>query len=461
MLMECLSEGRAISLPALSTSAGKFACRATGAYARVRRQFNMPIGFFEGVEEPLSRMAGRTYVMAAARTLTAVMVDQGEKPSVLSAVVKYNLTEIMRRTVIDAMDIQGGSGICLGPRNLLGRVYQALPISITVEGANILTRSLIIFGQGAVRSHPYVRQEMEAMEDPDSRRAAERLQHTLLKHGRFFFANLGRSFYHGFTRSRFAPAPASAAPETLSYYRRLSRFSAAFALTTDVALLTMGGALKRREHISGRLADVLSQMFLASAALKRFEDQGRPAEDLPLVHWACQDALVQAQEALDGVFRNFPNRPAAWFLRKLIFPTGLHLTPPDDRLGHQAARLLLAPGPARDRLTDGIFLPRDPREALCRLEDALKKVTACVPLEQRLRAIQRELSLEARTENELIDKAEAVGRLSPGEAQALRAARAATLDVIQVDDFPPDFRITPSPTFFAPSPLAGEGRGGG
>jgi acyl-CoA dehydrogenase len=287
---------------------------------------------------------------------------------------------------------------------------------------------------------------MEAMEDPDPRRAAERLQQAILKHGRFFFANLGRSLYHGLTRGRFASAPAGAAPETVSYYRRLSRLSAAFALTTDVALLTMGGALKRREHISGRLADVLSQMFLASAALKRFEDQGRPSDDLPLVHWACQDALVQAQEALDGVFRNFPNRPAAWLLRKLIFPTGLHLKPPDDRLGHQAARLLLAPGPARDRLTEGVYLPKDPREALCRLEDAMKKVTACAPLEQRLRAIQRELSLEARTENELIDKAEAVGRLSSGEAQTLRAARAATLDVIQVDDFPPDFRMTtPSP----------------
>ena len=429
MLMECLAAGRSISLPALSTGAGKLVCRATGAYSRIRKQFKTPIGRFEGVEEALARMAGLTYLMDAARTLTAGAVDLGESPSVISAVVKYHLTESMRQVVNDAMDVQGGSGICMGPRNLLGRVYQAIPISITVEGANILTRSLIIFGQGAVRCHPYVFREMQAVANND----AVEFDRALFGHLGFAVSNAVRSLLLGLTGGHLALSPVRG--PTRRCYQQLARMSAAFALSADLSLLVLGGSLKRREKLSGRLADTLSWLYLASAALKRFEDQGRPAEDLPLVQWACEHALHQAQQGIDGLLKNFPNRPVAWLLRRLVFPLGRPFGGPSDRLGQHCAALLLAPSEARDRLTRGLFVPSENDQPLARLETALDLLTKLEPLEKKLRAVQKNGDVTAKGEAELVARAHELQLISDEEFALWSAADAARREAVAVDEF--------------------------
>jgi acyl-CoA dehydrogenase len=437
MLMECLAAGRSISLPALSVGAGKLVCRATGAYARVRRQFKMPIGHFEGVEEALAAMAGYTYMMDAARAMTAAAVDSGEHPAVASAIVKYNLTERMRHVVNLAMDVQGGSGICMGPRNFIGRLYQAIPISITVEGANILTRSLIIFGQGAIRCHPYVLQEMRAATEPDPDSAARAFDTAFTGHVGFLISNAVRALILGVTDGRGSfidePAPVK------RWYQRITRMSAAFALAADASMLMLGGALKRREKLSGRLADCLSQLYLASAVLRRYKDQGAPAEDLPLVQWACADALYTAQQSLDGLLKNFPHRTAAALLRFALFPMGRRYSPPDDTLGRRVARLLLQPSTARTRLTEGMFLPRDTTQALGRLEDAMEKTIAAEPAEAKLRRAVHQGLLTPTDEAALIEQGVAHDTITSGEAELLRAAVKARKDAIQVDDFAPDY----------------------
>lgn len=437
MLMECLAAGRSISLPAQSVGAGKMACRATGAYARIRKQFKMPIGRFEGVEEVLARIAGYTYMMDAARVMTAGAVDLGERPSVASAIVKYNLTERMRKVVNDAMDVQGGSGICLGPRNLLGRVYQSIPIGVTVEGANILTRSLIIFGQGAVRCHPYVLKEMQAAAERDAQRASVLFDQAFFGHIGFTVGNAVRALLHGVSGARLAQAPSQAGAER-GYYRQLTRMSAVFALVADAAMLALGGSLKRKEKLSGRLADVLSQLYLCSAALKRFADQGRPEADLPLLRWSCDDALHQAQEALDALLRNFPNRVAAAVLRALVFPFGKPYAAPGDALGHKAASVLLEPSASRDRLTAGVYAPADLAEPLGRLDDALKKVIAAEAVEKKLRA-----ALNAGTSNggdeALLREGVMRGVIGEDEARIVYDAIEARKGVIKVDDFAPDY----------------------
>ncbi|MBI2778312.1 MAG: acyl-CoA dehydrogenase [Gammaproteobacteria bacterium] len=438
MLMESLAAGRSISLPAQSVGASKLACRATGAYARIRKQFKMPIGRFEGVEEALARIAGYTYMMDAARIMTAGAVDLGEKPSVVSAIVKYHLTERMRKVVNDAMDVQGGSGICMGPRNLLGRVYQSIPIGITVEGANILTRSLIIFGQGAVRAHPYVLKEMRAATDTDPQRASEQFDKAFFGHIGFTVSNAIRALLYGLTGASFAGAPAQAGPER-HYYRQLTRMSAAFALVADASMLMLGGALKRKEKLSGRLADVLSQLYLASTVLKRFADQGRPAADLPLLQWACDDALHQMQEALDGLLRNLPNRGAAALLRLLVFPLGKPYAAPHDALGHKAASLLLEPSEARDRLTLGVYAPTDLAEPLGRLEDALTKTIAAEAVEKKLRAALNAGAANGNDEVARIREAVKQSVISEDEAGVLLDAIAARKEVIKVDDFAPEY----------------------
>lgn len=433
MLMECLAAGRSISLPAQSVGAGKLACRATGAYARIRKQFKMPIGRFEGVEEALARIAGYTYMMDAARVMTAGAVDLGERPSVASAIVKYNLTERMRKVVNDAMDVQGGSGICLGPRNLLGRVYQSIPIGITVEGANILTRSLIIFGQGAVRCHPYVLKEMQAAAERDAQRASVLFDQAFFGHIGFTVGNAVRALLHGVSGARLAQVPSQAGAER-GYYRQLTRMSAAFALVADAAMLALGGSLKRKEKLSGRLADVLSQLYLCSAVLKRFADQGRPEADLPLLRWSCDDALHQAQEALDALLRNFPNRFAAAVLRALVFPFGKPYAAPVDVLGHNAASVLLEPSASRDRLTAGVYSSADLAEPLGRLDDALKKVIAAETVEKKLRA-----ALNAGTSNggdeALLREGVIRGVIGEDEARIVQDAIEARKGVIKVDDF--------------------------
>ena len=437
MLMESLAAGRSISLPALSVGAGKLVCRATGAYARVRRQFKMPIGYFEGVEEALAPMAGYTYMMDAARMMTAGAVDSGEHPAVVSAMVKYNLTERMRHVVNLAMDVQGGSGICMGPRNFIGRLYQAIPISITVEGANILTRSLITFGQGAIRCHPYVLKEIQAAAEQDQARAVQSFDKAITGHIGFFISNAVRSLMLGITRGRGVfinePTPAK------RWYQRVTHMSAAFALAADVSMLMLGGALKRREKLSGRLADCLSQLYLASAVLRRFKDQGSPEDDLPLVQWACEDALYTAQQSLDGLMKNFPNRAAAVLLRMVVFPLGRRYSPPNDELGHRVARLLMQPSDARTRLTEGMFLPTDTRQPLGRLEDALEKTLAAEGVEAKLRMAVQQGLLTPMEEEALIEQGVAHDTITSGEAELLRAAVAARKEAIKVDDFAPDY----------------------
>jgi acyl-CoA dehydrogenase len=434
MLMESLAAGRSISLPALSTGAGKLVCRATGGYARIRKQFKTPIGRFEGVEEVLARMAATTYMMDAARTMTAGAVDSGEKPSVISAIVKYQLTERMRRIVNDAMDVQGGTGICMGPRNFLGRAYQAIPISITVEGANILTRSLIIFGQGAVRCHPYVLKEMQAVAEKNPYTASRDFDAALFGHFGFTLSNAVRALWLGLTGARFAGVPVGGQPRR--YYQHITRMSAAFALAADVAMLVLGGTLKRREKLSGRFADVLSHLYLASAVLKRFQDQGRPDADWPLVQWACDDALHVIQESLDVLLKNFPVRWLGWIVRAWIFPLGKRFAPPGDRLGYQAANLLLTPSVARDRLTAGMFVPSGMHEPLGRIEAALAQIEHADAAEKVLNNAVKNGALPKAPIATLIDLAVERDIIDQHGAEQLRAAETLRREVISVDDFP-------------------------
>jgi acyl-CoA dehydrogenase len=433
MLMECLAAGRSISLPALSTGGGKLVSMAAGAYARIRRQFRLSIGRFEGVEEALARIAGNTYLMDAARTLTCTAVDQGERPSVISAIVKYQCTERMRMVINDGMDIIGGSGICIGPRNLFGRTYQALPISITVEGANILTRTLITFGQGVIRCHPFVLNEMRAVGDPDRARGLADFDRHMGGHAAYGLGTAARALFHGLTGGRLARTPGGPAHR---YFQAVSRFSAGFALSADVALLTLGGGLKRKEKLSGRMADILSHLYLISAALKRFEDHGRPAGDLPLLRWSCETSLLKIQDSFDGLFRNLPSRPAAWLLRALVFPLGRRLSGPSDRLGHQAAAILMEPSAARDRLTAGIFLPMDGREPLKRMEETLTKVIAAEPVEKKLWAGVAAKAIRAGGDNQMLADGLNAGVITAEEGRVLREALDARREAVKVDDFP-------------------------
>ncbi len=437
MLMECLAAGRSISLPASATGGVKLAARTSGAYCRVRKQFKLPIGKFEGVEEALARIGGNAYMMDAARVLTAVALDMGEKPSVVSAIVKYHCTERARAVINDAMDVHGGKGICLGPDNYLARAYQQNPIGITVEGANILTRSLIIFGQGAIRAHPYVLKEIQAAHDSDTKRAVANFDAALFGHISFVLCNTVRAWLFGLTGGRGIPVPAGA--ETRRYYQQLTRYSAAFALAADVSMLVLGGSLKRREKISARLGDVLSQLYLCSATLKRFEDDGRPAEDLPLLHWSMQDALHRIQVAFDGVLQNFPSRFAALLLRALIFPLGKCLAPPSDELGHQVSVLLMQPGAARDRLTSGIYLPGDENDAVGALEAALHSTLLCEPLQVRVDVARRkDGQVKALEELTRIAEARDQGVINAEEALLLERDYALRRKVIMVDDFAPE-----------------------
>ncbi len=436
MLMECLAAGRSISLPASSIGGMKLAARTSGAYSRVRKQFKLPIGKFEGVEEPLARIGAHTYMVDAARQFTALAVDLGEKPSVVSAIIKYHSTERGRTVINDAMDVHGGKGVCLGPDNYLGRFYQQMPIGITVEGANILTRTLMIFGQGAIRSHPYVLKEIAATQDHDRQRALLQFDEALFGHISFALSNAARSLVLGLSGGRGFPVPEGT--DTRRYYQQLTRYSAAFALSADVSMAVLGGALKRREKISARLGDVLSLMYLCSATLKRFEDDGRPAEDLPLLHWTMQDALYRIQQAFDGVVRNFPNALVRGLLSLLIFPLGQRLFPPSDHLGHQISTLLMQPGAARDRLTSGMYIPRDEMEAVGALEAALDSTLACEPLQKVLSDARKAGKLKALEEVQRISEARDTGIIDAEQALLLERDYALRRKVIMVDDFAPE-----------------------
>lgn len=422
MLMHSLTTGRAISLPALSVAASKFTCRNTGAYARIRKQFNVPIGELEGIEEPLARMAGETYILNAARCVTNAALDNGERPAVISAILKYELTERMRRVVNDGMDIQGGSGICLGPKNYLGRLYQVIPISITVEGANILTRTMMIFGQGAMRCHPFIQQEMAALQNNN----LDAFDKVLFQHIGFWARNKTTALWLGLTNARFYQPLGD--ENTQRYYQQIARLSAGFALTADFALLTLGGSLKRKERLSGRFADVLSNLYLCSCVLKYYESQGSQTDDVPLLHWACQHTLYRAQQSLLAIFWKLPFRPVAWALRSLIFPAGKPNSPPSDTLIHQTASLLLSDSAVRNRLTHGIYINDNPDDATGRIEVAFKAVLAAAPVEAKIRAAKL-------GKGDVTAIALAKGIITPAEAELIYVAEQARLAAISVDDF--------------------------
>jgi acyl-CoA dehydrogenase len=436
MLVEQLSVGRCISLPSSGTGGGKAAVFATGAYARIRRQFNMPVGKFEGVEAVIARMVGYTYTMDAARSVTAGAIDGGEKPSVPSAMLKYHVTEMSRIVANDAMDVQGGKGICLGPRNYLGRGYQVVPVAITVEGANILTRSLIIFGQGAVRCHPFVLREMEAARNPDRAKGVDEFDRALFGHIGFTISNAVRSLIMALTNARFTSVP-DVGPAS-RYYQHVVRFSASFAFAVDVAMLTLGGYLKKKENLSARLGDVLSCMYMASMVLKHYENQGRRPEDLPIVEWACRSLLYKAQEQLHGFLRNFPNAFIAGLLRFFIFPAGLQYSAPDDRLGRKLADLVLAPTEARNRLCYPVYRTVEPGNPLGLLQEALELSETAEPVEKRIRVegvkTGRVTALDSPGQ---IDQALAAGIITAAEAAMLRDYDQKVMELIHVDDFAP------------------------
>ena len=433
MLVEVLSVGRAISLPSSGTGGAKLASLATGAYARIRKQFNLPIGRFEGVEEALARIAGNTYAASALSKMTAGAVDQGEKPSVPSAIAKYHTTEKARQCVSDAMDIHGGKGVILGPRNYLGRAWQGAPIWITVEGANILTRSMMIFGQGAIRCHPYVLKEMHAARLEDQGEALRQFDRLLFSHIGFSIRNAVRSLVLGITAGHFAAVPSDR--QTAKYYRRLSRYSAALAFSADLCMLTFGGKLKTKESISGRLGDVLSQLYICSAMLKRFEDQGRPAADQPILSWAFHDAVYQIQEALRGVINNFPNKAVAVMMKLVLFPLGYNETRPNDRLAHKVAQLLLAPSETRDRLTDGVYKSDRTGHPVGVMEAALPEIIAAEPIERKLSKAVKRGEISGRTFEEQLAAAGQAGILTEDEVSMLQDVRIKVLDIISVDDF--------------------------
>ncbi len=433
MLMNCLSDGRAISLPALSTGAGKYSARYTGAYSRIRKQFKIPIGYFEGVEEGLAQIAGQAYIMDAARLLTLTGLDTGENPSVISGVVKYQLTERMRKVINLSMDIHGGHGICMGPSNFLGRAYQGIPISITVEGANILTRTMIVFGQGALRSHPYLLKEVEAVNHPDPEQSLILFDDALFGHAGFIISNFVRAFWFGLTGAKFVSAPGKGIVK--KYYKQLTRMSACFALLSDASVLILGGSLKRKEKISGRLADALSNMYMVTAVLKHFEDQGNKTSDLPLLIWACEDSLYNVQEALKGVLRNFPVPVIGKIINFVIFPLTKPYGGANDKLGHKVARLLLTPSDTRDRLTKGIYWTDKADDPMGRLEHALNLSLQAEEPERKIRDAMRIGLIKQQPIESLLEKAMELDLIDQDEADRVKSAYEATANAISVDEF--------------------------
>ncbi|MGS2719941.1 acyl-CoA dehydrogenase FadE [Paraglaciecola aestuariivivens] len=432
MLVECLSVGRVITLPSTSAGGAKSIALATGAYARIRRQFKMPIGKMEGIEEMLARIGGNAYLMDAVTSFSTKGVDLGEKPSVISAICKYHLTEKMREIISDSMDVHGGKGIMLGPNNYLGRAYQGAPIAITVEGANILTRNMMIYGQGAMRCHPYVLSELLAASHPDQEQGLEQFDQAVFGHIGFAVSNFFRSLWFSCTGARLTNAPFT--DETAQYYRSMQRYSANLAFLSDVSMAVLGGELKRRERISARLGDLLSYLYLASCVLKRFDDEGRKTVDLPFVHWAMQDCLYKLEEALENLLDNFPNKLLGKSLKLVIMPLGKAYKKPSDELEHQVAHILQTPSEARSRLGEGQFIPTDGDSLMGDLELTLKQIIAAEPLYNKVCKAAKEY-LPFTQLNEVAAKGIELGVLDQAQADILIEAEKGRLRAINVDDF--------------------------
>lgn len=436
MLVELLSVGRAITLPSSAAGGSQAAAYASGAYTQLRRQFGLPIAKFDGVGEALARIAGHTYIMNAAVAITSGAIGQGEKPAVPSAILKYHCTEMGRKVANDAMDVHGGKGVMMGPKNYLARGYMATPIAITVEGANILTRSLIIFGQGAMRCHPFVLKELHAANDNDEERGLVDFDNALFGHIGYAVSNLARSFVLALTHAKFSNVPLNT--PTRRYYQNINRYSAAFALASDFAMLTLGGKLKQKELLSARLGDVLSSMYLASTVLKHFEDQGRRAVDLPLVEWSVRTLMYHAQEQLHSFLRNFPNRPIAFFLRCFIFPRGRTYSAPSDELGRKVVDVITRTGEARERLSAQAYTTIEPGNPLGLLQEALLLSEKMAPLEAKLRQARKEGLIQSDYLGHRIDDAEKAAVISRQEASDLRDYHEKVLALMSVDDFAAD-----------------------
>jgi acyl-CoA dehydrogenase len=436
MLVECLSVGRGISLPSNATGFARMAVAATGAYARIRKQFGLAVARFEGVEEALARIGGYAYAITALSRASAAAVDRGEKPAVASAIAKCHATDLGRQVIQDAMDVHGGKGIQLGPSNYLGRMWQGAPIPITVEGANIMTRSLMIFGQGAIRCHPWILKEMHAVREPDRAKALRELDEALFGHIGFGISNAARSFWLGLTFAKFGKAPGD--DYTRRYYRKLNRYSAALALLADTAMGVLGGKLKFKEKISARLGDVLSYLYICSAMLKRYEDEGRPEVERPMLAWAFHDSVWRMQMALDGVIRNFPVRPVAWLVHTLVFPFGRREVPPSDRLGRRVAALITAPNAARDALVRGMYLTPNANNPVGRMHALLPDVIAAEPVERKFLKAVKAGTIRSYDYFGQLAEAEREGAISETERKQLERLRKTTAEFINVDDFDPE-----------------------
>lgn len=436
MLMECLSAGRAISLPSTSSGPTATLALATGAYARIRKQFGLPVGYFEGVEESLARLGGYAYLCEATRKMTAGAIDLGNKPAIAGAITKYHVTEMARLASHDIMDIHGGKGICMGPKNYVVRSYQAMPVAITVEGANILTRNLIIFGQGALRCHPYALKEMYAVQDPDQKAGLKAFDQAFWSHAGFIFTNACRTILLTLTGGRLANTEGSSALMR-PYYRDLARLSASLAITTDVAMAVLGGELKRKEQLSARLGDVMSYLYLASAALKRFHDEGEPLADLPLVRWAVVYSLHRAEMALHQFYKNFPNRIVAKLMGWMIFPLGRRIHYPHDRLNHKIARILMSPSDTRSRLGAIGFYKDDGSNNLGLLETTLAACLEAEAVDKKIHEAIKAKKIMADDLHDPIDEAVRLGLINHSEELLAKRARDLTAQVIAVDDFAP------------------------
>ncbi len=436
MLMECLAAGRSISLPSSSAAGAKSVLRNSTAYARIRKQFDLPIGRMEGLEEPLARMAENAYVTEAARAVTAAMVGRGEKPSVLSAIMKYQTTERLRSSINDAMDLHGGKGICDGPSNYLQAGYQAMPVAITVEGANILTRSLITFAQGALRSHPYLYQEIQACQDVDEERGLEAFETAFCNHVSFALSNAFGAFFHNVTFGAFGHVPEKAYG-TAQWYRQLWRASRNFALVADLTVAVLGGGLKTKQKLTGRLADALSELYLLSCVLKRYEDDGKPVSDQHVVALAAHNGLFRFQQALRGAVDNFPVAPVRWLMRICCFPFGAHYKPAPDRLGHKVVELLLTPGEVRDRLTRFIFVSQNPNDPTGLLEVTFAKAVEAEAVEKKLDRAVRAGTVRRVHGTDWFGDAAKAGVITDAEARMLRELETLTARVIGVDHFDP------------------------
>ncbi|MGV8943554.1 acyl-CoA dehydrogenase [Thermomonas sp.] len=435
MLMECLSIGRSITLPSTASGGSKMGAVAVGSYARIRKQFGLSIGRFEGVEEALARLTGNAYACSALSEATAAAVQRGENPAVPSTIAKYHCTEMGRRASIDSMDILGGKGIILGPRNFAGRSWQAAPIAITVEGANIMTRSLMIFGQGAILCHPWVMKEMKSAQLEDPKARIDGFDAALFGHIGFAISNAVRSWWFGLTGARIGSAPGDG--DTRRYFRKLNRYSAALAVMADTSMLMLGGKLKFKESLSGRLGDVLSQLYIVSAMLKRHQDAGNPVGDQPLLAWAIHDAVNKIETALSGALRNFPIRPVGYVLWMLIFPWGRRAQAPSDRLGHKVAALMMTPCDARERMAEGIYTTPLANNPAGRIISYLPKVILAEPVERKLLKALKNSDIEALEFDAQLDEGVREGWITADERVQLEELRAITLDAIMVDDFDP------------------------